>query len=63
MEKRLYKTAYNKMISGVCNGLAEYLNIDVSIVRIIYAIFTIASFGTALLLYIVVAIILPTKNY
>jgi len=63
MEKRLYKTDYNKMISGVCNGIAEYFNVDVSLIRIAFVLGGLFSFGTALILYIVLAIILPTKMY
>lgn len=63
MEKRLYKTDYNKMISGVCNGLAEYFNIDVSLIRIIFVLLVVAGFGSGIIIYIALAIILPTKMY
>lgn len=63
MEKKLYKTDYNKMISGVCNGIAEYFNIDVSLIRLLFVLATLIGFGSALLVYIVLAIILPTKMY
>ncbi|MDF9866600.1 phage shock protein C [Bacilli bacterium PM5-3] len=63
MEKRFYKTDYNKMLAGVCNGLSEYFNIDVSLIRVAFALSAILGFGTSILLYIVLAIVLPTKLY
>lgn len=63
MNKKLYKTDYNKMVSGVCNGIAEYFNIDVSIVRVLFALAILTGFGSPIILYIILAIILPTKLY
>jgi len=59
--KRLYKTEDNKMICGVCNGVAEYFNADPSIVRLLWALFACCA-GTGLVIYIVAAIILPDKK-
>ena len=56
--KRLYKSQTNKMICGVCGGVAEYLNIDPTIVRLIWAVLILAV-GTGLLAYILAAIIMP----
>ncbi len=63
MKKKLYRTDYNKMISGVCNGIAEYFDADVSIIRLLTVAGAIISFGTFLLFYIAAALILPTKMY
>lgn len=60
-QKKLYKTEENKMICGVCAGLAEYLNMDVSIVRILMVLFACAC-GSGVLVYIAAAIILPEKR-
>ena len=60
MQKKLYRSKSNKMIAGVCGGLAEYLNIDVSIVRIIWALITFTP-GIGLLLYIICALVIPEK--
>ena len=59
MEKKLYRNTSNKMIAGVCSGLAEYLNIDPTIVRLIWAL--IALSGAGILAYLVAAIIIPEK--
>lgn len=57
--RKLYKSQTDKKICGVCGGLAEYLNIDATIVRLIWAVLSICG-GGGLLLYIVAAIIMPT---
>ena len=59
MNKKLYRNTSNKMIAGVCSGLAEYLNIDPTIVRLIWAL--IALSGAGLVAYLVAAIIIPEK--
>lgn len=59
---RLYRDENDKMLGGVCGGLANYLRIDTSLVRILYAILSISSFGTFLLLYILLWIILPSRT-
>lgn len=56
--KRLYKSRNNKMICGVCAGIADYFNIDPSIVRVLWAVLALAA-GTGALAYIACAIILP----
>ena len=59
MEKKLTKS-FNKMIAGVCGGIGEYLNIDATIVRIVYICLSI--FSTCfpgVLLYILLAIFMP----
>ena len=59
MNKKLYRNTSNKMIAGVCSGLAEYINIDPTIVRLIWAL--IALSGAGLVAYLVAAIIIPEK--
>ena len=41
MEKKLYKSNQNKMIDGVCGGIAEYFGIDPTVVRLIWALFSL----------------------
>ena len=45
MKRKLYKSSKNKKLAGVCGGLAEYLNIDVTVVRLIWAIRECESFS------------------
>ena len=54
--KKLYKSN-NRMICGVCAGIAEYLGIDPTIVRLIWAALGLT--GTGILLYIIAALVMP----
>lgn len=58
MEKKLYKSNKNKQIDGVCAGIAEYCNIDPTLVRIGAVVMTLAG-GCGILVYIACAIIMP----
>ena len=60
MEKRLYKSNDNKMIDGVCAGIAEYFGIDPTLVRL-GAVAFCALGGSGILAYIVAMIIIPRK--
>ena len=55
--KKLYKSNTQKMVSGVCGGIAEYFDVDPTIVRILFVIFGFGG-GSGLLLYILAAIII-----
>lgn len=59
MQKRLFKSTRDVMVSGVCGGLAEYLNLDPSLIRILWVVVSLCSFGVGLIAYIACAIILP----
>jgi phage shock protein C len=59
MNKRLTKG--EKKIFGVCSGLADYFEVDPSIVRLIFLVMLLV-FGTGVLLYLILAIILPEKS-
>lgn len=63
MKKRLSKSTTDRKISGVCGGLAEYFEIDPTLVRAGYAILTLltASFP-GLLIYIILAFIMPDDD-
>lgn len=58
MTKKLYKSNTDKKIWGVCGGIADYFNIDSTIVRLIW-LFLICCVGSGLLAYIVAAIVMP----
>ena len=58
MDRRLYKSNENKMIDGVCGGLAEYFDIDPTLVRLGWVLFC-ALGGSGILAYIIAAIIIP----
>ena len=56
--KKLYKSNQNKMIDGVCGGIAEYFGIDPTVVRLLWALFSLMG-GSGILAYIIAAIIIP----
>lgn len=58
MEKRLHKSSTNRMLAGVCGGVAEYLEVDPTLVRLIWGGIALAG-GTGLLIYILAAVIMP----
>ena len=62
MNNKFYKMRRNRMISGVLAGLSDKWDLDVTLVRFIFAIFTIANFGLGIIIYIILASILPTKE-
>ena len=60
--KRLYKSDVNCMICGVCGGIAEYFNIDPTLIRIIWVILS-CFWGAGILAYFLCAIIMPNHMY
>jgi phage shock protein PspC (stress-responsive transcriptional regulator) len=61
MPKKLFKSKTDKKIAGVCGGLGKYLDIDPSIIRLIWASLVFFA-GTGLYLYIIAALILPFEE-
>ena len=59
--KKLYKSNTDKKIAGVCGGIAEYFNIDSTLVRLGWVLFC-ALGGSGLLAYIIAAIIIPERT-
>jgi phage shock protein C len=61
--KQLYRVEEGKVFSGVCAGFSEYLNMDVGLVRVIVVLaFIFSGFFPIVIAYIVLAIILPSKQ-
>ena len=56
--KKLYKSQTDKKLCGVCGGIAEYFNIDATIVRLIWALLTVF-FGSGVLIYIIASLVMP----
>lgn len=59
MAAKLRKSRTDKMLAGVCGGIAEYLGWDSTIVRIILLVLVFSSFGSMVLLYFILALIMP----
>ena len=58
--RRLYRSNSDRMIAGVCGGLADFFNIDPSVMRIIFVLFLLLG-GNGLLIYLVLWLIVPLE--
>ena len=58
LDKKLYKSSTNKMLAGVCGGIADYLDIDSTIVRILF-LASVLICGTGGLLYLIIWLVAP----
>lgn len=61
MKKRLYKIEEGKKLDGVCGGIAEYFDIDPTLVRLAWILLS-ACVGSGILAYIIAAIVMPKKS-
>ena len=59
--KRLYRSESSRMLCGVCAGLAEYFNLDPTLIRLAWALFCVLG-GSGVLAYILAAIIIPPES-
>jgi phage shock protein C len=57
--KKLYLSNKDKKIFGVCGGLAQYFDVDSTVVRLIYVLFTLLSMGIGIIFYIIAALVIP----
>lgn len=60
MEKRLQRSRTEKMVGGVCGGLAEYFKVDPTIVRILWVLISLLG-GAGILLYVILWVIMPLQ--
>ena len=60
--KRLYRSSTDKVLAGVCGGIAEYSNMDPTLIRVIAVLITVfTGFIPGIIAYIIMAIIMPQK--
>lgn len=57
--KRLYRSGKDKLLGGVCSGIAEYLETDPTVIRLVWVLLTLLSFGVGILFYIACWLIIP----
>ena len=60
--KKLYLSQYDKKICGVCGGVAEYLGVGSTLIRVLWAIFGLMAF-TGVIAYFIAAMIIPRQPY
>ncbi len=58
--KRLYRSLDERMLVGVCGGVADYFNLDPTLVRVLFVLFSLTG-GSGLVVYIIMAIIVPEE--
>ena len=64
MNKKLTRSVSDRMLCGVCGGIAEYLDVDPTVIRVAYVALSLFSAAfPGLILYIVLALIIPQKGY
>ena len=61
--KRLYRSRENRVLCGVCGGIAEYFNVDPVLIRLGMVLFICASVGTGLLAYFIASVIMPDQIF
>jgi phage shock protein PspC (stress-responsive transcriptional regulator) len=59
--KRLYRSKKEQMLGGICGGLAEYIEVDPSIIRLVFVVLIVLSWGIFILVYIAAWIIVPVS--
>jgi len=57
--KRLYRSRKEQILGGVCGGLGEHIDVDPSIIRLVWVIATLLSLGTGIIVYLAAWIIIP----
>lgn len=60
--RRLYKISEGAMLAGVCNGLAAHSHIDVTVIRVLFVVLTVFTYGSGILLYLLLMILLPAAE-
>jgi phage shock protein C len=58
MEKKLYRSLKNRMLAGVCAGVADYFGLDPTVIRLAWVVFSCLA-GSGVLAYIICAIVIP----
>ena len=61
MKKKIYKSKTDRKIFGVLGGLADYLGVDATILRIVYALLSIFVLGCPVIIYLIAALIIPEE--
>ena len=61
-ERKLLRSKKERMIGGVCGGLAKYLNVDPTIIRLVFVLSTLLLFQWLALVYVLMLIIIPEES-
>lgn len=62
-DKKLFRSTKNRMLCGVCGGLGIYTGMDPTVIRVIYAVLSVATgVGLGIILYFILSVIIPEDN-
>lgn len=59
--KRLYRSSDNRVFAGICGGLGEYLDVDPTVVRVVYILLSLLTAFVGILLYIILLFVIPNR--
>jgi phage shock protein C len=59
--KRLYRSRKDRILGGVCGGLGDHIDVDPTIIRVVWAVVSLLTIGTGLLAYIIAWILIPEE--
>jgi phage shock protein C len=60
--KKLYRSRSDRIIGGVCGGLGEYLNVDSTVIRILYVLFALTG-GSGIFVYLILLLVIPEEPW
>ena len=60
---RLYRSKKERILGGVCAGLGKHLDVDPTVIRLIWAVVSVLSIGTGIIIYILAWIIIPEEDH
>ena len=63
MKKKLTKSNKNVVLTGTLAGIGEYIGIDPTVIRVLYVFLSLVAFGSPIILYILLALIIPSARY
>jgi phage shock protein C len=58
--RKLYRSRSNRQVAGVCGGLAQYFNLDATLIRVLFVVLAVLG-GSVLLIYVLLWIIVPNE--
>lgn len=61
-KQRLFRSVHDEKLMGICGGLGEYLGLDSTLVRMTFVLLVLATYGVALIVYVVFALVIPKEN-
>ncbi|MGI6218605.1 MAG: PspC domain-containing protein [Bacteroidaceae bacterium] len=60
--RKLTRSRSDRKLAGVCGGIANYLNIDPTVVRVVYAILTVCTVFSGIIIYLILMLLMPEEN-